>query len=94
MFFDQGTPDTSIYMIAGYSIFFVISVIYLASLFIRTRNLHRDLDTLESLQEEKQAPVRAPARAPSPARAKAAAPKAVKPGSARKKPARKAAKSR
>ena len=94
MFFDQGTPDTSIYMIAGYSIFFVISVIYLASLFIRTRNLHRDLDTLESLQEEKQAPVRAPARAPSPARAKAAAPKAVKPGSARKKPARKAPKSR
>ena len=92
MFFDQVTPDTSVYMIAGYSIFFVVSLIYLASLFIRTRNLHRDLDTLESLQKEKQAP--APAPAPSPARAKPAGPKAVKPGPSRKKTARKTAKSR
>ncbi len=94
MFFDQATPDTSIYMIAGYSIFFVIAIIYLGSLLIRTRNLHRDLDTLESLQEEKKAPVPAPAAAPSPARAKSASPKAAKQGPSRKKPAKKAAKSR
>ncbi len=90
MFFDQATPDTSVYMIAGYSIFFVISIIYLASLLIRTRNLHRDLDTLESLQREKQAP----APVPSVAKAKPASPKAAKPGPSRKKPVRKTAKSR
>ena len=94
MFFDQATPDTSVYMIAGYSIFFVISIIYLASLLIRTRNLHRDLDTLESLQQEKQAPSPVPAPAASAAKAKPASPKAVKPGPSRKKPARKTAKSR
>ncbi|HEX8991281.1 MAG TPA: hypothetical protein VF784_06350 [Anaerolineales bacterium] len=90
MLFDQGTPDTSVYMLAGYSIFFVISIIYLASLLIRTRNLHRDLDTLESLREEKQAPAPAPAAV----KAKPAGPKAVKPGPSRKRPARKSAKSR
>ncbi len=94
MFFDQGTPDTSVYMIAGYSIFFVIAIIYLASLLIRSRNLHRDLDTLESLQEEKQAPAPASAPAAAAARAKPASAKAVKPGPARKKTARKTAKSR
>ena len=63
MLFDQLTPDTSIYMIAGYSIFFVITVIYLASLFIRARNLRRDLETLESLEAEAQVPPAAIAQA-------------------------------
>ena len=54
MLFDASTPDTSAYMIAGYSIFFVLSAVYLLSIFVRTRNLHRDLTTLESLQSEQE----------------------------------------
>ena len=50
MLFDELPPDTSIYMIAGYAVFFVVTVIYLGSLFIRTRNLNRDLATLEEVQ--------------------------------------------
>ncbi len=49
MLLDASTPDTSMYMIAGYAIFFVITVIYLASLLVRSRNLHRDLETLETM---------------------------------------------
>lgn len=94
MFFDQGTPDTSVYMIAGYSIFFLVSVIYLASLFLRTRNLNRDLDTLEDVQKEKQAPVPAPRPAAAPATSKPARAKAGKAGPSRKKTGRRAAKSR
>ena len=43
-------------MIAGYSLFLLITAIYLVSLFIRTRNLRRDLETLEALQAEAEAP--------------------------------------
>jgi hypothetical protein len=52
-FFQEPTPDTSSYMIAGYVIFFAVSIIYLASLYIRSRNLQRDLETLEELDKEK-----------------------------------------
>jgi hypothetical protein len=72
MFFDEIAPDTSLYMVAGYTIFFLIILVYVASLFIRKRNLDQDLMTLESLQAESAAP--APAKpAPikrNPARAK------------------------
>lgn len=56
MLFDAGTPDTSVYMIAGYVIFFVITVIYLASFFVRERNLRRDLETLQTMEAEEEAP--------------------------------------
>jgi len=52
MFFQFETPDTSPYMIAGYAIFFAVSVIYLVSLVIRWRNLQRDLETLEEMEKE------------------------------------------
>ena len=84
MLFDQAPPDTSVYMIAGYSIFAIITVIYLASLFVRARNLRRDLDTLEGLQAEVEPP--APAVAPRPGRAK---PKPSRAKTAASKPARK-----
>ncbi|MBV6396716.1 MAG: hypothetical protein HFACDABA_02316 [Anaerolineales bacterium] len=48
----EPTPDTSQYMILGYAVFFVVSALYLASLFIRSRNLHRDLETLEELDRK------------------------------------------
>lgn len=45
------TPDTSSYMLLGFGFFFVSMGIYLASLFVRERNLRRDFETLEALQE-------------------------------------------
>jgi hypothetical protein len=52
MFLPDTPPDTSAYMVAGYAIFFVIALIYLVSLFARSRNLALDLATLESLEAE------------------------------------------
>ncbi len=47
----QNTIDTSGYMIAGYSIFFGVTIIYLFSLYARWKNLQRDLETLEEMDE-------------------------------------------
>ena len=47
----QTTIDTSNYMIAGYAIFFGVTIIYLLSLYARWKNLQRDLETLEELDE-------------------------------------------
>ena len=46
------TPDTSTYMIAGFVISFVTMGAYLLSLYLRNRNLRRDEETLEGLQNE------------------------------------------
>ena len=51
-FLQEPPPDTTGYMIAGYVIFFVVMAIYLASLFIRWRNLNQDLRMLEELEKE------------------------------------------
>lgn len=67
MFFQEAPPDTSGYMIAGYVIFFTISIIYVFSLAIRRRNLQQDLQALERLEAES----RATARPGSPNRPKA-----------------------
>ncbi len=45
--FIETTPNTDVYMIAGYAAFFIISAIYIFSLAIRQRNLQRDLEALE-----------------------------------------------
>lgn len=52
MYFLETTPDTTGYMIAGYVIAFATMFLYVASLFIRFRNLNRDLSTLEEMDEE------------------------------------------
>jgi hypothetical protein len=49
----EPTPDTSAYMIGGYAVFFIVSAIYLLSLFIRSRSLQRDLETLTELDSRK-----------------------------------------
>jgi len=54
MFFLETPPDTSGYMIAGYAIAFAVMVIYVASLYIRFRNLNRDLSMLEEMEEEQK----------------------------------------
>jgi hypothetical protein len=61
MLFQSATPDTSPYMIAGYTVFAVIMVIYLASLFFRRRNLEQDLSTLQALGTETKPTERRPA---------------------------------
>jgi hypothetical protein len=52
MFFLETPPNTSQYMIAGYAIAFGVMLIYVVSLFIRTRNLNRDLSTLEEMDKQ------------------------------------------
>lgn len=49
----EPTPDTSYYMILGYAVFFIVSIIYLLSLYVRNRSLQRDLEILEDLDAQK-----------------------------------------
>ena len=54
MFFQNGTPDTSSYMIAGYIISFVVMGLYLASIWLRSRNLKQDMAMLEEMEKADQ----------------------------------------
>ncbi len=85
MMFADVPPDTSAYMIAGSIIFFVVTAIYVASLFVRTANLSRDLETLKEVEQEQQPPAVA-ATPPAPKRRPAKA-KSSKAGTARTKQA-------
>jgi len=51
MFFQQSTPDTSGYMIAGYVVAFVVMGIYAASMYLRDRNLKQDITMLEEMDK-------------------------------------------
>ena len=53
MFFFETPPDTSQYMIAGYAIAFGVMLLYVLSLFLRSRNLRRDLSLLEEMDKKK-----------------------------------------
>jgi len=44
--------DTNSYYIAGYAIFFIVVGLYLASLFIRDRNLKQEYELLIELDQE------------------------------------------
>ena len=46
-------PDTSSYMIAGFVISFLTMGLYVLSVYLRNKNLHRDLETLEELDPQK-----------------------------------------
>jgi hypothetical protein len=54
MFIQNGTPDTSSYMIAGYVITFLVMGLYLASIYIRNRNLKQDMSMLEEMEKTEQ----------------------------------------
>ncbi len=58
MFFQDATPDTSGYMVAGYVVAFVVMGLYLASIWLRNRNLKRDLSMLEEMEKAEQVQVR------------------------------------
>jgi hypothetical protein len=53
MFLLEITPDTSQYMIAGYAIAFGVMLAYVISLFLRSRNLRKDLSILEEMDRKK-----------------------------------------
>lgn len=56
MLFQEATPDTSGYMIAGYAITFLVMALYVASIYLRARNLKQDASMLEEM-EKPAAPV-------------------------------------
>jgi hypothetical protein len=60
MFLQNGTPDTSGYMIAGYIVSFVVIGLYVASIYLRNRNLKQDLSMLEEMKTTEQAEAREP----------------------------------
>ncbi len=44
-------PNTTKYMVAGYIVIFTIMAIYLASLALRFRSLHREIEALKDLED-------------------------------------------
>ena len=50
----QAPAETTRYMIAGYTVIFSIMLIYIISIFIRRRNLKRDLDSLHEMELEEK----------------------------------------
>ncbi|MGA7195336.1 MAG: hypothetical protein WBW94_17090 [Anaerolineales bacterium] len=66
MFPLDAPPDTSAYMIAGYTIFFIIAAIYIASLLVRWNNLHQDMTTLEVMEKENQSKKEKPIKVEKP----------------------------
>jgi CcmD family protein len=52
MLLQQSIPDTTSYMIAGYTVIFAVILIYLVSIAVRHRNLERDLDVLNQLDKK------------------------------------------
>jgi len=51
MFLQEATPNTNGYMIAGYAVAFIVIGLYVLSMYLRNRNLHRDLTTLDELDK-------------------------------------------
>ncbi len=51
-FLQQAPAETTTFMIAGYSVIFGIILLYIISIFVRRRNLKRDLDTLNEMESQ------------------------------------------
>lgn len=50
----QAPAETTRYMIAGYSVIFSIMLLYIISIFVRRRNLNRDLKVLNEMEAKSQ----------------------------------------
>ena len=48
----MGPANTLNYFIFGYVVFFTVMIAYIASLFLRDRNLKQDIETLEELEKK------------------------------------------
>jgi hypothetical protein len=70
MFFQETIPDTSGYMIAGYAITFIILGIYVASMYLRSRNYKQDMTVLEEMDKAAAVKPEKPAKAVTKKRAK------------------------
>ena len=51
MFFQEVTPDTSGYMIAGFAVAFIVMALYVVSIYLRARNLNQDMTMLEEMDK-------------------------------------------
>jgi hypothetical protein len=50
----EGPAETTNYMILGYSVIFGVLAIYLVSLYLRQRNLKRDVELLQELDQQEE----------------------------------------
>jgi hypothetical protein len=51
----EGPAETTNYMILGYTVIFSVLAIYLVSLYLRRRNLKRDAELLQELDQAEEA---------------------------------------
>ena len=50
----QAPAETTRYMIAGYSVIFTVMFLYVISLILRRRNLKRDLEILNEMEQKEK----------------------------------------
>lgn len=50
----QAPAETTRYMIAGYSVILSIMLLYIISIFIRLRNLKRDVNILDEMETQEK----------------------------------------
>jgi CcmD family protein len=50
----QAPAETTRYMIAGYSVIFTVVFLYIISLILRRRNLKRDLEILNEMEQKEK----------------------------------------
>jgi hypothetical protein len=50
----QAPAETTRYLVAGYTVIFSVMSLYIISLFVRTRNLKRQLEMLRELELEQK----------------------------------------
>jgi hypothetical protein len=50
----QAPAETTRFMIAGYAVIFSIMLVYVISIFIRRRNIKRELDMLKEIEPDEQ----------------------------------------
>jgi len=62
----QQTADTTDYMLLGYAVFIGLPLLYIASWYMRRRNVQRDLEMIETLAAEEKQRREAAAARPAP----------------------------
>jgi CcmD family protein len=50
----QAPAETTRYMVSGYSVIFSVMFLYILSLFVRRRNLQRDLEILNEMESNEK----------------------------------------
>ena len=54
MLFQEATPDTAGYLLLGYAVLIGGPLLYLLSYYLRRRNLERDIQLMESLEDDER----------------------------------------